>query len=197
MLTSRHVLAPKTLKRWMPVAIIGLVAVTAGIALPSALPAVADPLKANATTESANTPKLAYTPPQLPDAPDPKSMLLRLAAATAIVLTLCIGTILLGKRWLGGTHSRPNSNNQLRLLETLALGNRCSIYLIHVANRPVLIAADPSGLKSIVPLPELFEQTFTTASGADPLVNDAPVSISQLAENPLATNSETHHGRYN
>jgi hypothetical protein len=182
MISSRHLLAPKSLKRWMPVAIIGLVAVTAGIALPTALPAVAQPPKANPPADSKNVGKLDYTPPPITDAPDPKSMLARLAGATAIVLT---------------TSGRPGSNTQLRLLETLALGNRCCIHLVHVANRPVLIAADSSGLKSIVPLPELFDQTLTAASAADPLASNALVMTSHLAESPLATNSEMHHGRYN
>jgi hypothetical protein len=39
---SGQALAPQTMRRWMPVAIIGLAAVTAGIALPHALPSAPD-----------------------------------------------------------------------------------------------------------------------------------------------------------
>src|SRR5580658_1433742 len=102
MISSRRLFAHRFLKRCMPVAIIGVVAVTAGIALPTAFPAVAQTPLTNPAPDSNNVGKLTYTPPPLTDAPDPKSMLTRLAGATAIVLVLCVGTIWLGKRWLGG-----------------------------------------------------------------------------------------------
>jgi flagellar biogenesis protein FliO len=197
MISSRHVLAPNTPRPWMPVAIIGVLAVTAGFALPSALPAGMDLPKTNVAAESNGTSKLTYTPTQLPEAPDPKAMLTRLGIATVIVLTLCVGTFLLGKRWLGGAPNRSVTNSQLRLLETLALGNRCSIHLLLVANRQVLIAADSTGLKSVVPLPESFEHTLTAASGPDAVSHDSLVMPSQSAGTPVLTNSESPHGRYN
>ncbi len=55
----------------------------------------------------------------------------------------------------------------LRLLETLPLGNRCSVHLVHMGNREVLIGVDGSGIKSIVPLPENFADVLTqTEPGA-------------------------------
>jgi hypothetical protein len=39
--------------------------------------------------------------------------------------------------------------------------------LVHVGNRQVLIAADPSGLKSVVPLGETFDAELQLASSAD------------------------------
>ena len=87
--------------RWMPVAIIGLVAITAGIALPRALPSAPEQVKAVAAPE---TPAKILWPIRLPPCPsaDPESMLTRLGLATAGVFALCVGSLWFGRRWLGG-----------------------------------------------------------------------------------------------
>jgi flagellar biogenesis protein FliO len=166
MFSSGQAHGPQTLRRWMPVVIIGLIAVTGGIALPHALPSTPEANKAVQATEDTAKGPLAYTPPTLPEAPDPKSMLTRLGLATAGVLALCVGTLWLGRRWLGTASTTRDETSQLRLVETLPLGNRCALHLVHVGNRPVLIAADPSGLRSVVPLPESFEQELAAVPGS-------------------------------
>jgi len=180
MLTSRQVHAADGPKRWLPIAIIGLVAVTAGIALPQAMPSaqtaalVPEAAKVSASGEPGGKGKWVYTPPSVPEAPDAKAMLMRLGVATAFVLALCVVTLWLGKRWLGGTAAPAGPSHQMRLLETLPLGNRCAVYLVQVANRSIMIGTDPSGLKTIVPLPESFsDQVFATAGESDPLTNAA------------------------
>jgi flagellar biogenesis protein FliO len=158
MLTSQPG-APSPARRWTPLALIGLLAVTAGIVLPQALPTVPAAVPA-AVAEPASKGKLTYTPPAVPEAPDARAMLTKLGVATAAVLALCVVTLWLGRRWLAAPAAQNPAGRQLRLIETLALGNRCNVYLVHVANRPVLIGADPSGLKSVVPLPESFESAL-------------------------------------
>src|ERR1700722_11984326 len=124
MVASGQAPAPQMMRRWMPVAIIGLVAITAGIALPRALPSAPEQVKAVAAPEGAGKNPLAYTPPTLPETPDPKSMLTRLGLATAGVLALCVGSLWFGRRWLGGPLPLPGVVSQMRLVETLSLGNR-------------------------------------------------------------------------
>jgi len=165
MASSGQAVEPQTLRRWMPVVIIGLVAVMGGIALPHALPSTPEATKAAQATDDTQKGPLAYTPPTLPETPDPKLMLTRLGLATAGVLTLCVATLWLGRRWLGTASTTSGETSHLRLVETLPLGNRCALHLVHVGNRPVLIAADPSGVRSVVPLPESFEQELAAAHG--------------------------------
>jgi flagellar biogenesis protein FliO len=167
MVSSGQALAPQTMRRWLPVAIIGLVAVTAGIALPQALHSATDAPKSVAASDPAGKNPLSYTPSAMPEAPDPKAMLTRLGLATAGVLALCVGTLWFGRRWLGAPAPQTGGVDQMRLIQTLALGNRCSLHLVHVRNRPVLIAADPSGLKSVVPLPESFEHELASLNGPE------------------------------
>src|SRR5438067_2376644 len=122
MASSGQGVGPQTLRRWMPVVIIGLVAVTGGIALPHALPSAPEVNKVVAGTEDNPKGALAYTPPTLPEAPDPKSMLTRLGLATAGLLALCVGTLWFGRRWFGAASAPSGGTNQLRLVETLSLG---------------------------------------------------------------------------
>ncbi len=197
MKSPQQMLAPPVSKRWLLVAIVAVLTVTAGFALPNALPAVAEHPKATSVAEPEPVSKLAYDPPTIPDAPDPRAMLMRLAVATAFVLALCAGTFWLGKRWLGVASNRHEASSQLRLVETLALGNRCCVHLVHVANRQVLIAADSSGLKSVVSLPDLFEHTLAAASAAHSSPDERAALTAQSLENTVATNEETAHGRYN
>lgn len=182
MFTPRPGPVPEASKRWLPVLVIGLVAVTAGIALPQALPSVSTTAKSAPIIEPAGKGKLVYAPPVMPEAPDARGMLTRLGLATAGVLALCVVTLWLGKRWLGVTTGATSATSQLRFVETLALGNRCAVHLVHVGNRPVLIGSDPSGLKGIVPLPEaFFEQALGAAESAVAGESETPAQIYQRA----------------
>jgi hypothetical protein len=157
--------------RWGPVGLVAAAAVTAGLFLPmlfasgnSATATVA------ARAESIDKNDLNYVPPTWPESPDAKSMLFRLVLGTALVLGLCVVTLRLGKPWLTGMPGPKRGAGQLFVVETLALGNRCCLHLVNAADRQILVGVDSSGLKSVLPLPELFEQAFkeadTTVPGA-------------------------------
>jgi flagellar biogenesis protein FliO len=147
-------------KTWVLPTVIGVVAILCGISLPRAMPRdiplVADKSHAEPTERG----KLDYVPPAWPEAPDSKSMLLRLGLGTVIVLALCVGTLWVGKRWLGVATGATDATGQLRVVETLALTNRCSLLLVNAANCQVLVGIDQSGLKSLVTLPERFESSL-------------------------------------
>jgi flagellar biogenesis protein FliO len=143
----------------MTIAVIGAVAVCAGIVLPQMLPADSA-VTQTAPSEPGKKTELAYTPPAWPEAPDPKAMIMRLVLGTAIVLGLCAGTLLLSKRWLRGMPVKNSTTGPLSLVDTLSLGNRCHVHLVGVGNRRILVGVDAGGLKSVVPLTEPFEDTL-------------------------------------
>jgi flagellar biogenesis protein FliO len=145
---------------WLTIGIIGLVAVSAGIVLPQMLPADTTVSQPAAPPESAQKNELAYTPPAWPEAPDPKAMITRLVLGTAIVLGLCAGTLMLSKRWLRGMPVKTSATGPLAVIDSLALGNRCHVHLVGVGKHRVLVGMDASGLKSLVPLSEDFDEAL-------------------------------------
>jgi flagellar biogenesis protein FliO len=159
---SKHAPAgPGKRNSWMTIAVIGAVAVCAGIVLPQMLPADSAVVTQSASpTEPSKKTELAYTPPAWPEAPDPKAMITRLVLGTTIVLGLCAGTLLLSKRWLRGMPVKSSTTGPLSLVDTLSLGNRCHVHLVGVGKLRILVGVDAAGLKSVVPLTEPFEETL-------------------------------------
>lgn len=158
--------APPSLKRWLPMAVLGLVVMLAGVVLPQLLP--------SATAMPETTPKTAdpqepwaYNPPALTEGPDARAMLLRLGMGTVIVVALCIGTLWLGKRWLQVAPTPAAGERQLGVLETLPLNHRCCVYLIRAGSHQLLAGVDGSGLKALVPLVAPFEQALTEVQTGD------------------------------
>ena len=148
-------------KKWRPLAVLGGLTVLAGLIVPQVLPAgtaAPDPTPSASASPSNN--KLTYTPPAWPEPPNHGAMLLRLGLGTCLVLGLCAGTLWGCKRWLRSTTALAQGGGQLKLIETLSLGNRGSLFLVHVGKRPVLIGADCTGVRSVVALPDSFSQTL-------------------------------------
>jgi flagellar biogenesis protein FliO len=106
---------------------------------------------------------LVYKPPAWPEAPDTRGMLTRLALGTAFVLALCVGALVLGRRWLRKLPVASSTGGEMRVVETLSLGQRCRVHLVRVGRRRVLVGVDPSGVRAITPLPDLFEQALEEA----------------------------------
>lgn len=157
-------------QKWAPWGIIGLVAVCAGLLLPQMLPSSAPPKNSTENT-SVTPPKsgpLAYKPPEWPEPPNQQGMFLRLGLGTLFVLGLCVGSIFLCKRWMGNAPQAAKSQGQLKLIETLPLGQRCWMQLVHVGTHSVLVGGDAAGMKTIVPLPESFSTLLETTDQAAP-----------------------------
>ena len=83
-----------------------------------------------------------------------------LAVGTAVVMVLCIGKLFLCRRWLRRLPSQPSGNSHMTLIETLPLGNRCQVHLIRVGKQQVLVGLDGAGLKSLVALPDTFDEAL-------------------------------------
>ena|SRR6266851_6677987 len=108
-----------------------------------------------------------YAPPALPEAPAPGAMLLRLGLATGFVLVLCVTAMLLAYRRAKALEGKTGGG-KLQLVESLSLGGGSSLHLIRSAGQRFVVAVNRSGLQSLVPLSESFEETFDSLR-ADPL----------------------------
>jgi hypothetical protein len=84
-----------------------------------------------------------------------------------VVLGLSVVTLWYGRRWL----QAPNlaaASRELRLIETLHLGNRCCLHLVQLASRQVLVGADAGGIRSVVPMNDGFEPYLQEATQEPP-----------------------------
>lgn len=103
---------------------------------------------------------LTYSPPALPSTPSADSLLLRLAALTLLSLTACgvVAWLARSGRW----RARSPAAGPARLVHVadLALDRRCSLHLLKVGGRRVVVGLDPAGLKAVLLLPESFVGTL-------------------------------------
>ncbi|MFO0966554.1 MAG: flagellar biosynthetic protein FliO [Gemmataceae bacterium] len=182
--------ASAPLKKWLPLGGLCVAAVLAGLFVPQLIsPAPPAQKSAERPTEKlapgakasdakkpdgktpddkapdakAKTGAWSYAPPSWPEQPNTGAMFLRLGIGTVVVLAMCVATILLCKRWLGGTAAASATNTHLKRIETLALPQRCWVHLVHVGAHPVLVGGDAKGITTIVPLPESFATTLEQA----------------------------------
>lgn len=118
-----------------------------------------------ATAGEPATGPLTYTPPTLPDSPAAGPLLLRLVLATGSVLAIG-GLTALAVRRLAPRPPAGKSDPRLRLVETLALGTGSTMYLLECCGRRFVAGASPSGLRSLAPLPDAFENDLDALTAA-------------------------------
>jgi flagellar biogenesis protein FliO len=156
-------------RKWLPLALVGGMAVVAGILLPQMLGAVAPAPELHLAADDAQKNSLDYVPPTWPEAPDAGAMLTRLGVGTAVVLALCVGSLVVCRRWLRRLPGQGGTPTHMTLVETLPLGNRCLVHLVRVGKQQVLVGLDGGGLKSLVALPEAFDDALVEAQEAPPI----------------------------
>ena len=141
-------------------AAIAVVATMAGVLLPRLMQdePVAEPPPAKAEKG-----KLAYQPPAYPNVSSPQSMLIRLGVGTILVSGLAVGSLFAVRRWMTAAHGDPTTRRAMRLGETLPLGNRCVLHLVHLGKAQVLVGVDAGGIKSILPMPDGFGELLAEA----------------------------------
>lgn len=149
---------PRGAKCWAYAGSLAVLAVVMGVLFPRlvggpVLPAAPVPV-ARADQPGSD---LSYTPPVLPEAPDPATMLVRLGGTTAVLLGGAILALWCGRRWLAPVAGQAGkTGRRLQLLDSLVLGNRCQVFLLEVDRRHILVGTDATGLQTVVPLPESF-----------------------------------------
>lgn len=97
--------------------------------------------------------------PNWPSAPDTSGMLLRLGFGTVVTLGLCVATLVFGRLWL----QRPvtaSTARKLQIEESVVLGHRATLFLVKVGENFLVAGMDPSGLKSLIVLPNSFPEVF-------------------------------------
>ncbi len=164
---------------WKTWAGIAAVAIVMGLLLPQLMPGETALPKAEPKAEAKDKGKLEYTGPSLPDAPSPLAMFVRLSLGTAVVLGLCVATLYGVRRWMYPTAANGSTPREMRLMETLQLGNRCALHLVHLGKQPILVGVDGAGIKTIVPMAAAFEDVLTEAD-APPAVEE-PISSAKPA----------------
>ncbi len=100
---------------------------------------------------------------QQPDSPEPLDLgaiVFRLVLGSVGVLAACVVSLWAARRWLKNGSVLGTGSGRMQLIESLALANRCSVQLIQVDNRKLLIGLDTSGLKTILPLADEFASTL-------------------------------------
>ena len=154
---------------WTPWVVIALVATVAGLLLPQLMPGDNVLSTLHAKTDAKDETKAKYTAPVLPEAPNFQAMLARLGGGTIVVLGLCVVTLWVIRRWVNPQPQAGVGPRALELKETLSLGNRCSLHLVQLGKREVLVGVDAAGIKVIVPLPHAFDDVLaqTEMPGAE------------------------------
>ena len=101
-------------------------------------------------------------PKPMAEPPGFGAIITRLLVGTVVSLILCVATIWFGRRWLErGANGANSGQKQLVLVESLSLGRRCSVALLEVGDRQVLVGSDQGGLQSMLILPVAFEDVMT------------------------------------
>jgi flagellar biogenesis protein FliO len=140
---------------------IGLIASVIGLVAPQMLPAdkaspPTSPSAPGAPGTAHDAKDLSYVPPTWPEPPSVQSLMLRLGFGTMFVLVLSVAAIWYGKRYLAA-YAGGLGNGELKLVETLVLGNRCRLHLVRLGARQILVGADGAGIKTVTPLDDFAE----------------------------------------
>lgn len=165
-----------SLSTWLIFGVLGLATTLCGVVLPHGLRSLHDVAAAIPTPQPSPQPdeagvspvpskdKLEYDPPALPEVPPLGPMLMRLAFGTILVLILCMLTLWTGKRWVRPLAAPALKSRKLRILESLPLGGRCSVFLLQADEAKILVGVDQAGIKSLLPLPQAFERDLAEMS---------------------------------
>lgn len=123
----------------------------------------------NAAAQTSDT-DFSYSP-NWPQPPDTSGLLMRLGFGTVVTLGLCVGTLVIGRRWL----QRPTAggtSRQLHIEESVVLGHRATLFLVKVGDSRLVVGTDAGGLKSLIALPttfaEVLDQQIPTTESAPP-----------------------------
>ena len=163
---------------WKPWLTIAVVAILTGLVLPQMMPGETVVPPKSSRSETKDKSNLEYNAPSMPETPNFQGMIVRLGIGTTVVLGLCVATLFGLRRWLNPPAGPSDPDREMRLVETLNLGGRCALHLVHLGKREVLVGVDSSGIKTMLPLSESFADVLTKS--------DAPALDAPEASRPAA-----------
>ncbi len=140
--------------QWMILGFLSLLAVAAGVAMPSLL---------GSASGTVREPAIPSKPADWADLPDLGSLVLRLSLGTVVVLGLCALMLWAGKRRQRGVVVADDAG--MRILETLPLGNSCFVHLVQAGTGQALVGMDRTGCKRVIVLPEPLEGDVESDEG--------------------------------
>lgn len=100
--------------------------------------------------------------PEIPKSTEPPSLtgiLARLMIGTVVVLALCGGTAWAVGRWVRGQQKSMNAG-PLKLVASLPISRSVAVHLVRIGDQQIILGTDSSGLRSMLPLNESFEETL-------------------------------------
>jgi hypothetical protein len=98
-----------------------------------------------------------YTPPTAPPPLDPLAVMIRLVGLTLFTLVVCGGVVWWARRTGRAKVSVSTDPSRLAKTGQLAIDPRCTLHLLRVDGRQVVVTTDHTGLRSIVPLQDQFD----------------------------------------
>lgn len=153
---------------WLTFGLLGLAAMLCGLILPQSLRGLRQPTAAIPAPAPPQEKKDAadYNPPGSPEIAPSGSILSHLVLGTIVVLVLCCATLWAGKRWIRPLTMPTGGSRNLRILESLPLGGRCSVFLLQAEGAKVLVGVDQTGIKALLQLPQKSsESTLAEVTG--------------------------------
>jgi flagellar biogenesis protein FliO len=100
-----------------------------------------------------------FETPKTQDAPSLTGILVRLMLGTAVVLVLCGGTAWAVGRWVRGQQKSMNAG-PLKLVASLPVNRSVAVHLVRIGDQQIILGTDSSGLRSMIPLNDSFEETL-------------------------------------
>jgi flagellar biogenesis protein FliO len=139
-----------------------------------------------------------YSLPPWPEPPNTGGLLLRLVLGTVAALALCAGSLWFGRKWLRGNLVATGPGGQLRVLESVSLGNRCFVHLVQAGEARVLAGTDSAGLKALLAVPSPFPDILAarlerSTEGDTPAVADdllVPEALTRARDMPAGGEEE-------
>ncbi len=93
----------------------------------------------------------------------------RLMFMTVLVLGTCLGTLLLGRRWLtrSGLAGKPKRHARLQIVASLSVAPRSYLHVVRLDDREVLVGVDSRGLQQMQLVPTSFDAVLQSSASQE------------------------------
>jgi flagellar biogenesis protein FliO len=116
------------------------------------------------------------------------ALLVKIALATGVVLTVCVVCLRLGNSIIT---KRAAGSRELELSDSIAVSRDAGVKLIRIGDQRVVVGHDKNGLQSMVLLPERFESVLNEVQADDrtyaPPVRSEPKPQDQISPASLSS----------